>query len=258
MWPGPIRRYSRPEPWLAAQTQIFDNVPNVQERLPALFRTLAAAGCQMVESMADRMPGSSRDVHQAGLQCMAIHTTPAGLEDLDTVVRQCCLFGARYVISSGPLQWDQRSDDDFLATAHYLQKVGEALIPHELRLLYHNHGFEFDGPTGDQPMQILLQNTKHHAVGFCFDTGAMWKAGGDYLQFIIRNANRIEIVHLRDYKGDRSVPLGRGDMPFSEMKMALMRVIDLYAVVVEQDPDTDTPLDDMVESLEFIQDLIDT
>lgn len=257
MWPPQPRRDVREETLLGAQIDIFREIPELPERLPALFRTLAAAGCQTIEANIDEMPRTRRDLTQAGLKFLGQRTTPSRLEDLEPLMQTCMVYESKHIIVSGPLHPEEETEEEFLATALFLQEVGDTLRRHRIRLLYHNREFEFAGPLGDAPMRILLENTKPTCLGLCFDPAAMWRAGGDFERFIARHANRIEVVHLRDWKGDVSVPLGRGDVPIEEISKHFIRIIRFQAMVVEQDPGVNKPLDDMVESLEYIQDLVD-
>jgi sugar phosphate isomerase/epimerase len=155
---------------------------------------------------------------------------------------------------SGLVKWDERGSDDYLRAAEALNTLGQSLRPSKVALQYHNHDFEFlaigAGATG---MDILLDHLDFGSVGLCFDAGWAAIAGVNPSNFMRSHAEKIGSVHLRDFAGDISVPLGMGDLNNKDVIDALPALPNLRAVMVEQDPGADSPINDMSTSRKYLR-----
>lgn len=103
-----------------------------------------------------------------------------------------------------------------------LGRAAESAKQRGLRLLYHNHHWEFLRPG---IMAAVLADTPP-ALGLCPDVGWVYRGGVDVLEFLQQNAGRIGALHFKDFAtpGDGqvtfnldTVPLGQGKVPLREI-----------------------------------------
>ncbi len=128
---------------IAAQLWIFTQTPDLDGQIADLLRGLAEAGYESVEGMMGKAPHEAATLQTAGIAYGATHLTPQNLEPLEPLLDFLQEVAARHVCSSGPLQWNARTADDYRRTAAFLNAKGRRLREHGIRLHYHNHEFEF-------------------------------------------------------------------------------------------------------------------
>jgi sugar phosphate isomerase/epimerase len=110
-------------------------------------------------------------------------------------------------------------DPEHFASARAVEAVGErldalasSLTEHGLSVHYHNHDQEFVELDGEPALSRLLAATEN--VGLELDLGWAGAAGYDPLSYLDARADRVRLVHLRDYDettGD-VVEVGNGDL----------------------------------------------
>ena len=233
---------------IAAQLYICNKMPDLDARIGGLLRGLKEAGYEAVEAMAGKAPHDKETLQTANIAYAAAHLTPPGLEPLAPLIEFLKEVDARHVCTSGPLQWNARTAGDYRQTADFLNAKGQQLREHGIHLHYHNHEFEFDRVDGEQTaMNLLLAALDPNAVTLCFDAGWAERAGQNAAAFMTEHGERIQFLHLRDFSGAQSVPLGQGDIDIAAQIALLPHLSNLQYLVVEQDPAPD-PLADMQAS----------
>ena len=238
---------------LAAQLWIFSQAADWDAQAENSLRQLAEAGYESVEGLYGKPPMSPDILQAAGIAYGAAHLTPQNLEPLEPLRDFLLAMGAGHVCSSGPLQWSERTADDYRKTAAFLNETGRALRSQGIRLHYHNHEFEFERVDGDRTaMALLLAELDPNFVTLCFDAGWAERAGQNAADFLREYAARIGVLHLRDFHGPQSVPLGRGEMDLAAQIALLPRLPNLQYLAVEQDP-SDSPTEDMQVSRRYLR-----
>lgn len=238
---------------IAAQLYVFNNAADAAVAMPDWLEALSDAGYGAVEGMYGRPPADRAAVDAAGLRYLATHVVPGQLEPGDELIAFVRQMGATRLCSSGPLEWEARTVDDFRRTADHLNAAGRRLCNDGLHLCYHNHGFEFvPWEDGRLPIDVLLNALDPAAVELCLDTGWVEVAGCDPVAFLRDHGDRIGLLHIRDFRGTESVPLGRGECDLGAVALNLPGLDNMAALVVEQDPTTDTPLEDMKASIRYL------
>ena len=228
--------------WILSQTE-----PAEAE---AVITQLAGAGYAFTEIMFGQPPTQ----RVPGLPVHSIHVALSGMPDLDALVQSANQLGATVVCVSGPLKWHERTADDYVASALALNQIGKRLATAGLGVQYHNHEFEFDGyPDGSSGWEVLVRDLDPKYVGFCFDAGWAARVGRDPVPIIAGLGARIGSLHLRDFAGSRSAPLGQGDLDLEPVIEAVRSYAPLARVLVEQDPSED-PLGCMVASRRYLTD----
>ena len=238
---------------IGAQLWLFHSLLD-EGQMETVLTRLKEAGYSCVETMYGKPPSHRAILDRLDLRCYATHIAlsalPPGAELTDFAHR----MGAETVCVSGLLRWQERAADDYRRAAEALNAWGKRFQEEGLALHYHNHDFEFAiverASTG---MDILLPQLDPAVVSLCFDAGWAVRAGVDPVEFATKHASLIKTLHLRDFRGALSVPLGAGDMNLSQIVPAMVALPNVQAALVEQDPATETPIEDMAISRRFLK-----
>ena len=238
---------------LAAQLYIFRDRYDLHTDLREILQSLMESGYGAVEGF-DGQPAGREALDEQGLGFVGPHLVLSALASPDAIITDTLRAGGRDVVSSGLLEWDKRGADEYRAAAEALNTAGKLLREHGLFLHYHNHDFEFEvvseGKTG---CDLLLEGLAPEAVTLCVDTGWVWRAGIEPVEFLRQQRDKIGMVHLRDWRAGRSVALGQGEMDLAPIVQELAHLPNLRWTVVEQDPDSEDPARDMRDSRAFLR-----
>ena len=120
--------------------------------------------------------------------------------------------------------------------ADMVNKLAEKCHKAGLKLLYHNHDFEFKTDAdGVVPIDYLLQNTDPKYVNFEIDLYWAVKAGADPAQYFKKYPGRFKALHLKDMdEQGRFAPVSKGKIDFASL--AKMKALaGLQYSFVEQD-----------------------
>jgi len=184
-------------------------------------------------------PGPARAaIEKRGLSFLGCHIfllqyDPATLiapEDLiESVAKGAAALGAERLILSARAAG--RDSQALEAKARALTKAGALCRKRNLRLCYHNHDAEFRN--GGAEMDFLLRRADPELVSFVIDGGHAIVGGADLVEFFESHADRIDGIHLRDYKGpgysgplypgDDQVPLGMGRVDWKPLHRTIRR-----------------------------------
>ena len=103
--------------------------------------------------------------------------------------------------------------------ARILDQLGEKANAAGLKLLYHNHDFEFK-PNADGVVIIdhLLENCNPELVNFQMDLYWVTKAGADPVAYFEKYPGRFKIWHVKDMDDQgRFAPVGKGTIDFKRI-----------------------------------------
>ena len=123
-----------------------------------------------------------------------------------------------------------------------------------VKLLYHNHNWEFSDEEG-RVMQDLLA-TACDELALCPDLGWIHKGGEDVLEFLKQNQERIGAVHFKDFASMEpvvdTVVLGRGIAPLREALAWLQTNRPELWLIAEQDYCEGDPADAVAANAAFL------
>ena len=219
-------------------------VPDFQETM----RRVAEIGYRTVQLSAIGgavTPQIARETaDETGLEIVLTHSDLNRiLTDTEQLIRDHETMGCKYIgIGSMPEKyrnpdWIKRFAADFKEPARMIKDAG-------MRLMYHNHAFEFEKTDGRYLLDYLLDDFAPDELGITLDTYWVQTAGGDVCQWIERLADRIPCVHLKDrgiVNGQEVMaPVMEGHMNFSAILKALEKTDCEYALV-EQDTCQENP-----------------
>ncbi|WP_350292870.1 sugar phosphate isomerase/epimerase [uncultured Croceitalea sp.] len=141
--------------------------------------------------------------------------------------------------------------------AHILDELGEKANEAGLKLLYHNHDFEFKkDSTGVVPIDYLLENCNPKYVNFQMDLFWVTKAGADPLAYFEKYPGRFKIWHVKDMDEEgKFAPVGKGTIDFARI-LAEKEKSGMEYYMVEQDKTfTMEPLEAIKVSHKSIQEI---
>ena len=117
-----------------------------------------------------------------------------------------------------------------------LNNLGKKCNKAGLKLLYHNHDFEFKkDEDGIVPIDYLLENTDPTTVNFEIDLYWTAKAGADPLKYFEKYPGRFKAWHLKDMDGKgRFAPIGQGHLDFAKF-LSKKELSGMEYYFVEQD-----------------------
>lgn len=120
--------------------------------------------------------------------------------------------------------------------AKILSTLGEKCDKAGLKLLYHNHDFEFKkDKEGIVTIDYLLENTNPKYVNFQMDLYWVIKAGADPVAYFKKYPGRFKIWHVKDMDDQgRFAPVGNGNIDFSVI-LANKKLSGMEYYLVEQD-----------------------
>jgi inosose dehydratase len=218
---------------VGCQTNAWPVDPSRSETLFATLEEIHQLGFSGFETgfrnilpLADQRGNLHR--HHHGLTFFGVHiflheydaeTRLAPIDLVLNVARSAEKLGAeRLILSGAPARGVQRPESAE-SKAAALNEIATRIQPLGLKLAYHNHGPEFEGPPPE--IETLLSATDPLLVWFLLDAGHAFRAGVDVPAFIASHAGRLTGIHLRDFAKGSQVPLGQGDFPLDQVATAL-------------------------------------
>lgn len=161
---------------------------------------------------------------------------------------------------------DERGPEMFKKVAEDLNRAGEQVNKAGMRLIYHNHAFEFGpGPGGVRPIDVLLQ-TDAKNVGIELDVFWVAVAGEDPLAWMKKLKGRMPVLHLKDRApgtpkqfAENVSPaafreVGNGTLDFKAiLKLAPSVGVEHYHV--EQDQTAGDPVDALRASFQHLAEI---
>jgi sugar phosphate isomerase/epimerase len=158
------------------------------------------------------------DVKAAGFEYFVIPVPPMGLFKVDMATRKMGMTGGAVNLT------------DILNT------LGKKCEAAGLKLLYHNHDFEYiKDENGIVPIEYMLEHTDPKYVNFQMDLYWVTKAGADPVAYFEKYPGRFKIWHVKDMDDQgRFAPVGNGKMDFSRI-LAHKKLSGMEYYMVEQD-----------------------
>lgn len=223
---------------------------NMGEDAKATLTAVAEAGYKNIEAAGYRdgkfynmaPQDFKRLLKETGLTPISSHQGGVTLENADTMIADVKAVGFKYFVIPVP-PMGLRDDHEQLATV--LAVLGEKCHKAGLKLLYHNHDFEFKkSDDGIVTIDYLLENTDSKYVNFQMDLYWVVKAGKDPLAYFDKYPGRFKMWHVKDMNAEgKFAPVGKGQINFSKI-LAQKKLSGMKYYMVEQDNTFDlTPLE---------------
>lgn len=136
------------------------------------------------------------------------------ISDMDDYSTRLAAFGdVTCGTSCGGKRYADRTNEENAQAVKVWTELGEMFNSKGITLNYHTHG----EPIED--IRLFIDNVPANLVGLGPDLDWLRVGGVDPVTFIRENAERLIMLHIRDYHmgGDRTEALGEGDADYKEL-----------------------------------------
>ena len=166
----------------------------------------------------DNADAMMADVKAAGFEYFVIPVPPMGLFKYNAAKKSMGMTGGAANL------------------AEILDTLGKKANEAGLKLLYHNHDFEFmKDADGVVTIDYLLENCNPEYVNFQMDLFWVTKAGADPLAYFEKYPGRFKIWHVKDMDQEgKFAPVGKGTIDFASI-LAQKEKSGMRYYMVEQD-----------------------
>jgi len=223
------------------------------EDAKATLKTVAETGYQNIEAAGykdgkyyDMSPEDfSAYLKELNLNPISTHQSSVTLDNADVEMAAAKAAGFEYFVvpipPMGLFQFDQATMTMSMTggaknLAQILDKLGEKANVAGLKLLYHNHDFEFKADAdGIVPIDYLLENCNPDLVNFQMDLFWVTKAGADPVAYFEKYPGRFKMWHVKDMDAEgKFAPVGNGTIDFAKI-LAQKEKSGMLYYMVEQD-----------------------
>jgi sugar phosphate isomerase/epimerase len=191
---------------------LAEDYPGTVKRLAEIgYRTIGVSGrfghsAEKIRAFAD----------EAGLRIMLEHVGYNRLtEDWEGALADVRTLGGEWIVVPS-LPTELRTPDGFREAAAAFNVAGRAAQKEGLKLLFHNHGHDFDEIDDRVLFDILLEDVEPDLLGFELDLYWVVNGGKDPISYFESHPGRFPALHVKDMAEDGSfadVGTGRLDFP---------------------------------------------
>lgn len=182
---------------------------------------------------------------EVGLKPISTHQGTVTLENADAMIADAKAVGFEYFVIPVPpmglFKFDQATMTMGMSggaanLAEILTTLGKKCQAAGLKLLYHNHDFEYKkDEEGIVPIDYLLTHTDPKYVNFQMDLYWVTKAGADPVAYFEKYPGRFKIWHVKDMDSEgRFAPVGTGTIDFTRI-LDKKKLAGMKYYMVEQD-----------------------
>ena len=165
---------------------------------------------------------------EVNLNPISTHQSDINIDEADTMFADAKAAGFEYFVvpipPMGMFKYYQETSSMGMEggaekLANILTTLGEKCSKAGLKLLYHNHDFEFmKDKDGVVVIDYLLENTDPKHVNFQMDLYWVTKAGADPIAYFKKYPNRFKLWHVKDMdEQGRFAPVGNGTIDFAKI-----------------------------------------
>ncbi|UCD61369.1 MAG: sugar phosphate isomerase/epimerase [Flavobacteriaceae bacterium] len=234
---------------LALYTVRDDMTTNAKATLLAVsdagYKNIEAAGYEDGKFYGMSPANFKKLLKELRLNPISTHQASVSLENADSMIAHVKEAGFKYFVIPIPPMGLFKHDEQTRTMgmtggaanlAEIITTLGKKCEAAGLKLLYHNHDFEFKKDAdGIVPMDYLLENTDPKYVNFQMDLFWVTKAGADPVAYFEKYPGRFKIWHVKDMdeKG-RFAPVGKGTIDFARI-LEKKKLSGMKYYMVEQD-----------------------
>lgn len=214
---------------------------------------------------------------EIGLVPISAHVPYVDLvNDTEGTLAQYATIGCEFVAVPYLTSEYRPGTDKFPEVIENVKKIGKAAKELGIQLVYHNHDFEFVKLDGKYALDILYDEVPAEYLSTELDTCWVNVGGENPANYLRKFKNRAEIVHLKDFFGEKSDdmyeligiekkgptrpknfelrPVGSGVQNFPEILEAAKEVGCRWIVVEQDNPSMGlTPLESIEKSKKYLE-----
>ena len=223
--------------------QLYTVRESMAADVPGTLRAIAGIGFKEVEfaGYGDHSPKQVRGLlDDLGLKSPSSHVPAHTVRDEPlSLLEAATVIGNDYLTVAWLDPDDRQSLDDYKRWAESFNRAGELCRENGIRLAYHNHDFELLPIDGQQPFDILLNETDPALVDFELDMFWVRKAGQDNVGVLNRAPGRFTMAHIKDMDEQGNMTeVGTGGIDFESI-LANEAASSLRHLFVEHDQPSD-------------------
>lgn len=197
------------------------------------------------------------ELDKNGLTVCVTHTPyDRIIGDTELVIREHKILNCPYIgLGWAPMFTEEAANKFLSEIMPAVRKIRDA----GLKFVYHNHQLEFiRHKSGKRSMDILLEQTSPDEFGLLPDLYWLQFAGVDPVRFLKENAERIDVIHLKDMaiseKNDQHfAEIFEGNMNYEGIFACLHELGIGYAAVEQDDCYGKDPFDCLQKSRQNIR-----
>lgn len=141
-----------------------------------------------------------RMLEELGLNPVSAHVSYGEmLENPEKVMNDYKQIGCEFIAIPYMSAEYRPGSDSFAQTAENIKKLGRLANSYGLKLLYHNHDFEFQKIDGKYELDILYETIPADLLQTELDTCWVNVGGENPADYIRKYAGRSPVVHLKDF-----------------------------------------------------------
>jgi sugar phosphate isomerase/epimerase len=160
-----------------------------------------------------------------GLAIIGCHINPLDVEILPRALEYQAELGNTQF--GCDIEFFPYGDRDYvLRRCEVYNQVGELARQHGMRFYYHNHFQEFQRFGDTYVYDLILENTDPALVKLELDTYWMYRGGQDPIPWMQKHADRIILLHQKDFPANAPQPLNLYDGVVSPTENIDMAVFD--------------------------------
>ena len=227
--------------------QLYSVRSECAKNFAATIAAVAQLGYQGVE-FAGYYDTSAKDLREIlddnGLKVAGTHTqfNTVSPENLEATIEYNQIIGNRNLIIPWLNAADYPTKDDWLKLADRFNELAEKLKPHNMRIGYHNHTFEFEAINGEMPWDIFAQSTVKDVI-LQLDTSNAVFGGVDPLAYLKKYADRTTTIHIKEASRTKEKYfLGEGDVPWPKIVQTCQESGATQWYIIEEELDFCEPL----------------
>lgn len=139
-------------------------------------------------------------IDRIGLEAVSVHQgNQLFLEQGEKAIDYLKTVGVKYCAIPWYVKEALKGTDKWETTKKEFIEYSAALKKAGIKLLYHNHDFEFEKFEGKYLIDWLYEELDADVISPEFDTCWVHYAGEDPCKYIEKYAGRVEVIHLKDF-----------------------------------------------------------
>jgi sugar phosphate isomerase/epimerase len=250
-------------------TQIWPFREDFGADMPGTLEHIAQLGFEGVElcrwfnwtDMFDKW--AAEDIHtvcqRVGLKVVSSHVSFPTIfeENLNELIQFCKTVGMNYAIVAAVPEEQANSRQAVMGVAEIFNTAADALKAEEIRVGYHNHGFDFKPlpEDGSLPWELFFDNTNSEVV-MQVDIGNALKGGADPIHYLKKYPGRAWLVHLKEYSADHPpAAIGDGEVNWMDVIKVCEELHQPEWYIIEQEEKEYDPWESAKRSLAYLREL---
>ena len=180
---------------------LLENTPDQFETVMKQVKELGYEGVELAGTYGLEAAYIRDTLGETGLVPLSAHVPLVDMmKDIDAVIKEYQTIGVSYLVVPYLPEEYRHNTPGYPVVIDAMKKIGAAVTDAGMKLLYHNHDFEFvtlaDGTFG---FDDIYTRVPENLLRVEPDTCWIKVAGQDPAEYIRKYGSRCEIIHLKDF-----------------------------------------------------------